>query len=116
MDEEKTQEFKHVHQFIVRATVFWDEPDHVEGTWMCVDTYPFFCHIYFLRKYSQFFSPVTSSESTQEARKRKRGDSGGQVDSEEDAKKKKRQSQRPNFFISIPITNTQVKIKCIFKN
>lgn len=70
----------------------------------------------FLRKCSQFFSPVTSSESTQEKRKRKRGNSGGRVDSEEDAKKKKRESQRPNYFISIPITNTQVRIKCILKN
>jgi len=32
------------------------------------------------------------------------------VDSEEDAemKKKKRESQRPNYFVSIPITDTQV--------
>lgn len=115
MDEEKTQEFRHFHQFNVRATVFWDEPDHVERTWMCVDSYLFF-HIFFLRIYSQFFSPVTSSESTQEKRKRKRGDSGGRVDSEEDAKKKKRESHRPNYFISIPITNTQVTIKCIIMN
>uniref|UniRef100_H3D040 A-kinase anchoring protein 7 n=1 Tax=Tetraodon nigroviridis TaxID=99883 RepID=H3D040_TETNG len=46
--------------------------------------------------------------SAQEKRKRKRGDSGGRVDSEEDAKKKKRESQRPNYFISVPITNTQI--------
>ncbi|CAG01793.1 unnamed protein product [Tetraodon nigroviridis] len=50
----------------------------------------------------------TSSGSAQEKRKRKRGDSGGRVDSEEDAKKKKRESQRPNYFISVPITNTQI--------
>ncbi|XP_027140027.1 A-kinase anchor protein 7 [Larimichthys crocea] len=51
-----------------------------------------------------------SSESTQTKRKRKRGDVGGRVDSEEDAekKKKKKESQRPNYFVSIPITNTQI--------
>ncbi|XP_051264549.1 A-kinase anchor protein 7 isoform X2 [Dicentrarchus labrax] len=51
-----------------------------------------------------------SQESTQKKRKRKRGDSGGRVDSEEDAekKKKKKESQRPNYFVSIPITNTQI--------
>ncbi|XP_035535015.1 A-kinase anchor protein 7-like [Morone saxatilis] len=51
-----------------------------------------------------------SQESTQRKRKRKRGDSGGRVDSEEDAekKKKKKESQRPNYFVSIPITNTQI--------
>ncbi|XP_074470923.1 A-kinase anchor protein 7 isoforms delta and gamma isoform X1 [Sebastes fasciatus] len=49
-------------------------------------------------------------ESTQKKRKRKRGDCGGRVDSEEDAekKKKKKEIQRPNYFISIPITNTQI--------
>uniref|UniRef100_A0A667ZZ48 Protein kinase A anchor protein nuclear localisation signal domain-containing protein n=1 Tax=Myripristis murdjan TaxID=586833 RepID=A0A667ZZ48_9TELE len=48
-------------------------------------------------------------QSTQKKRKRKRGDSGGRVDSEEDAeKKKKKVSQRPNYFVSIPITNTQI--------
>ncbi|XP_059211989.1 A-kinase anchor protein 7-like isoform X1 [Centropristis striata] len=52
----------------------------------------------------------SSSETTQKKRKRKRGDSGGRVDSEEDAdkKKKKKESQRPNYFVSIPITNTQI--------
>lgn len=54
------------------------------------------------------FSPVSSSDSTQEKRKRKIRDGGRRVDREEDAKKKKKQSQRPNYFISIPITNTQV--------
>ncbi|XP_049445549.1 A-kinase anchor protein 7-like isoform X1 [Epinephelus fuscoguttatus] len=51
-----------------------------------------------------------SSESAQKKRKRKRGDSGGKVDSEEDAekKKKKKESKRPNYFVSIPITNTQI--------
>ncbi|XP_026174347.1 A-kinase anchor protein 7 isoform X2 [Mastacembelus armatus] len=51
----------------------------------------------------------TNPESAQ--KKRKRGDSGGRVDSEEDGekKKKKKQSQRPNYFVSIPITNTQIK-------
>ncbi|XP_073348992.1 uncharacterized protein [Pagrus major] len=52
----------------------------------------------------------TSSESTEKKRKRKRGDSGGRVDSEEDSekKKKKKECQRPNYFVSIPITNTQI--------
>ncbi|XP_068610046.1 A-kinase anchor protein 7-like [Brachionichthys hirsutus] len=52
----------------------------------------------------------TSSESNQKKRKRKRGDAGGRVDSEEDADKKKpkKESQRPNYFLSIPITNTQI--------
>ncbi|XP_034383891.1 A-kinase anchor protein 7-like isoform X2 [Cyclopterus lumpus] len=52
----------------------------------------------------------SSSKSTQKERKRKRGDNGGRVDSEEDAemKKKKKESQRPNYFVSIPITNTQI--------
>uniref|UniRef100_UPI0037E93032 A-kinase anchor protein 7-like isoform X2 n=1 Tax=Semicossyphus pulcher TaxID=241346 RepID=UPI0037E93032 len=49
-----------------------------------------------------------SPQSTQ--KKRKRGHSGGRVDSEEDAEKikKKKESQRPNYFISIPITNKQI--------
>uniref|UniRef100_A0A3Q3X403 A-kinase anchor protein 7-like phosphoesterase domain-containing protein n=1 Tax=Mola mola TaxID=94237 RepID=A0A3Q3X403_MOLML len=61
-------------------------------------------------KYAYPFSSVPSSESTQKKRKRKRGDSGGRVDSEEVAEKKKtkRESQRPNYFISIPITNTEI--------
>lgn len=49
-------------------------------------------------------------ESNQKKRKRKR-DGGGRVDSEEDAewkKKKKKENQRPNYFISIPITNPQI--------
>ncbi|XP_034006421.1 A-kinase anchor protein 7 isoform X2 [Trematomus bernacchii] len=62
-------------------------------------------------------SPTTWKElgfsgpaSTQKKRKRKRGDIGGRVDSEEDAdkKKKKKECVRPNYFISIPITNTQI--------
>nr|XP_015803490.2 A-kinase anchor protein 7 isoform X2 [Nothobranchius furzeri] len=50
-------------------------------------------------------------ESSAKKRKRKRGDSGGRVDSEEDGdqKKKKKESQRPNYFVSIPITNIQIK-------
>ncbi|KAM7395593.1 hypothetical protein PAMA_007050 [Pampus argenteus] len=58
---------------------------------------------------------VTSQESTQKKRKRKRGDIGGRVDSEEDAdkKKKKKESQRPNYFVSIPITNTQISTAVI---
>ncbi|KAM6905770.1 uncharacterized protein akap7 [Lycodopsis pacificus] len=54
----------------------------------------------------------SNSESTQKERKRKRGDNGGRVDSEEDEEKKKKkkekESQRPNYFVSIPITNTQI--------
>ncbi|XP_044024583.1 A-kinase anchor protein 7-like isoform X2 [Siniperca chuatsi] len=51
-----------------------------------------------------------SPESTQKKRKRKRGDSVEQVGSEEDAekKKKKKENQRPNYFVSIPITNTEI--------
>ncbi|XP_032398962.1 A-kinase anchor protein 7 isoform X1 [Etheostoma spectabile] len=51
-----------------------------------------------------------SPESVQKKRKRKRGNSEGRVDSEEDAenKKKKKETMRPNYFISIPITNTQI--------
>ncbi|XP_034555850.1 A-kinase anchor protein 7-like isoform X2 [Notolabrus celidotus] len=51
-----------------------------------------------------------SPDSNEKKRKRKRGDSGGRVDSEEDAEKnkKKKESQRPNYFVSIPITNTQI--------
>ncbi|XP_028295088.1 A-kinase anchor protein 7 isoform X2 [Gouania willdenowi] len=43
-------------------------------------------------------------------KKRKRGDIGGRVDSEEDIekKKKKKEHQRPNYFVSIPITNNQI--------
>ncbi|TNN42390.1 A-kinase anchor protein 7 isoform gamma [Liparis tanakae] len=52
----------------------------------------------------------SKSAQTERERKRKRGDNGGRVDSEEDAemKKKKRESQRPNFFVSIPITDTRI--------
>lgn len=59
--------------------------------------------------YSFTCSPVPTSESNQKKRKRKR-DGGGRVDSEEDAekKKKKKESQRPNYFVSVPVTNTQV--------
>ncbi|XP_039637147.1 A-kinase anchor protein 7-like isoform X2 [Perca fluviatilis] len=51
----------------------------------------------------------SSPESIQK-RKRKRGDIEGRVDSEEDAenKKKKKETKRPNYFISIPITNSQI--------
>ncbi|XP_037541726.1 A-kinase anchor protein 7 isoform X2 [Nematolebias whitei] len=47
---------------------------------------------------------------SEKKRKRKR-DSGGRGDSEEDGdqKKKKKKSHRPNYFVSIPITNTQIK-------
>ncbi|XP_005449716.1 A-kinase anchor protein 7 isoform X3 [Oreochromis niloticus] len=55
-------------------------------------------------------SVVPSQESTKKKRKRKRGDNEGRVDSEDDGdkKKKKKESQRPNYFVSIPITNTQI--------
>lgn len=51
-----------------------------------------------------------SPDSNEKKRKRKRGDSGGRVDSEEDAekKKKKKESHRPNYFVSIPITNSEI--------
>ncbi|XP_069570558.1 A-kinase anchor protein 7-like isoform X4 [Brachyistius frenatus] len=53
---------------------------------------------------------LPDAESAERKRKRKRGDGGGRVDSEEDGdkKKKKKESQRPNYFVSIPITNTQI--------
>ncbi|XP_023808763.1 A-kinase anchoring protein 7 isoform X2 [Oryzias latipes] len=47
-------------------------------------------------------------EAAEKKRKRKRGD---RVDSEEDGdgkKKKREESKRPNYFLSIPITNTQI--------
>lgn len=56
-------------------------------------------------------SAVPTPGSEQKKRKRKR-DGGGRLDSEEDAvgkKKKKKGNQRPNYFISIPITNPQVE-------
>uniref|UniRef100_A0A672H4M3 Uncharacterized protein n=1 Tax=Salarias fasciatus TaxID=181472 RepID=A0A672H4M3_SALFA len=58
-----------------------------------------------------FFSAVTNSDAREKKRKRKRGECGGRVDSEEDGekKKKKKEYQRPNYFVSIPITNTQVQ-------
>ncbi|KAM8832810.1 A-kinase anchor protein 7 isoform 1-T1 [Spinachia spinachia] len=49
------------------------------------------------------------SSLTQKERKRRRGDRGGRVDSEEDAEmKKKKETQRPNYFVSIPITNAEI--------
>jgi hypothetical protein len=59
-----------------------------------------------------FFSfAVTESESSQKKMKRKLGDSGARVDSEEEKKTKKQKgSQRPNYFVSIPITNAQVSV------
>ncbi|XP_015250865.1 PREDICTED: A-kinase anchor protein 7 isoform gamma-like [Cyprinodon variegatus] len=49
-------------------------------------------------------------ETAEKKRKRKRGDSGVRLDSEEDVdQKKKKKSQRPNYFVSIPITNPQIK-------
>lgn len=57
-----------------------------------------------------FSSSKSAQTERKRERKRKRGDNGGRVDSEEDAemKKKKRESQRPNYFVSIPITDTQI--------
>ncbi|XP_030638460.1 A-kinase anchor protein 7 [Chanos chanos] len=52
----------------------------------------------------------TTSESSLK-KKRKRGESG-RVESEEDGekkKKKKKESYRPNYFVSIPITNQKIK-------
>ncbi|XP_056437122.1 A-kinase anchor protein 7 isoform X1 [Gadus chalcogrammus] len=52
---------------------------------------------------------LTESESSQKKMKRKLGDSGARVDSEEEKKTKKQKgSQRPNYFVSIPITNAQI--------
>ncbi|XP_051731098.1 A-kinase anchor protein 7-like isoform X2 [Ctenopharyngodon idella] len=50
-----------------------------------------------------------SSESS-EKKKRKRGDSS-RVESEEDGdkKKKKKEAARPNYFVSVPITNPEIK-------
>ncbi|CAL9692248.1 unnamed protein product [Knipowitschia caucasica] len=48
----------------------------------------------------------TNSDS--KLKKRKRG-AGWQADSEEDAsKKKQKESKRPNYFVSVPITNPQI--------
>ncbi|XP_056150530.1 A-kinase anchor protein 7 [Lampris incognitus] len=49
-----------------------------------------------------------SQESTQKKRKRKRGDNLGSEEDAEKKKKKKKESPRPNYFVSIPITNTQI--------
>ncbi|XP_059897076.1 A-kinase anchor protein 7 isoform X2 [Gadus macrocephalus] len=52
---------------------------------------------------------LTESESSQKKMKRKLGDCGARVDSEEEKKTKKQKgSQRPNYFVSIPITNAQI--------
>ncbi|XP_072297134.1 A-kinase anchor protein 7-like isoform X2 [Eucyclogobius newberryi] len=50
------------------------------------------------------------TNTDQRKTKRKRREIGGRVDSEEDAgqKKKKKESNRPNYFVSIPITNPQI--------
>ncbi|XP_057209590.1 A-kinase anchor protein 7-like isoform X2 [Triplophysa rosa] len=50
----------------------------------------------------------TSSQASVK-KKRKRGESG-RVESEEDGdKKKKKQTTRPNYFVSVPITNPKIK-------
>lgn len=43
--------------------------------------------------------------------KRKRGDSG-RVEDEEDGEEKKKETTRPNYFISVPITNPEVRAYC----
>lgn len=50
------------------------------------------------------------TDTNPKQKKRKRGEIGGRADSEEDAgkKKKKKESKRPNYFVSIPITNPQI--------
>ncbi|XP_056116557.1 A-kinase anchor protein 7-like isoform X3 [Rhinichthys klamathensis goyatoka] len=50
------------------------------------------------------------SESSVKKKKRKRGD-GSRVESEEDGEKKKKKEAvaRPNYFISVPITNPEIK-------
>ncbi|XP_050994982.1 A-kinase anchor protein 7 isoform X2 [Labeo rohita] len=51
-----------------------------------------------------------SSAESSVKKKRKRGDSG-RVESEEDddKKKKKKEAARPNYFVSVPITNPEIK-------
>ncbi|XP_043074908.1 A-kinase anchor protein 7-like isoform X2 [Puntigrus tetrazona] len=50
-----------------------------------------------------------SSAESSTKKKRKRGDSG-RVESEEDGdKKKKKEAARPNYFVSVPITNPEIK-------
>uniref|UniRef100_A0A8C6WJQ4 A-kinase anchor protein 7 n=1 Tax=Neogobius melanostomus TaxID=47308 RepID=A0A8C6WJQ4_9GOBI len=58
--------------------------------------------------YTIHILPVTNTDTKQ--KKRKRGEIGGRGDSEEDVgkKKKKKESKRPNYFVSIPITNQQI--------
>ncbi|XP_038149176.1 A-kinase anchor protein 7-like isoform X2 [Cyprinodon tularosa] len=54
--------------------------------------------------------PTLETAEKKRKRKRKRGDSGVRLDSEEDVdQKKKKKSQRPNYFVSIPINNPQIK-------
>lgn len=49
-----------------------------------------------------------SSAESSTKKKRKRGDSG-RVESEEDGEKKKKETARPNYFVSVPITNPEIK-------
>ncbi|XP_067241035.1 A-kinase anchor protein 7 isoform X2 [Chanodichthys erythropterus] len=51
-----------------------------------------------------------ASSKSSEKKKRKRGDSS-RVESEEDGdkKKKKKEAARPNYFVSVPITNPEIK-------
>ncbi|XP_016370072.1 A-kinase anchor protein 7-like [Sinocyclocheilus rhinocerous] len=50
-----------------------------------------------------------SSAESSVKKKRKRGD-GARVESEEDGeKKKKKETARPNYFVSVPITNPEIK-------
>ncbi|XP_016295256.1 A-kinase anchor protein 7-like [Sinocyclocheilus anshuiensis] len=49
-----------------------------------------------------------SSAESSVKKKRKRGDSA-RVESEEDGEKKKKETARPNYFVSVPITNPEIK-------
>lgn len=113
-EEETAQVRWYFGQFNVRASVFPGQSHRMETARMCVNSHYNPLIIPWITTWNvkfALFSLVSSPESTQKKRKRKRGDCGGRVDSEEDAekKKKKRESMRPNYFVSIPITNTQVR-------
>ncbi|KAJ8008995.1 hypothetical protein DPEC_G00084210 [Dallia pectoralis] len=54
------------------------------------------------------FTPVTNPEVNSKKKKRKRGESS-RLENEEDAdKKRKKETKRPNYFVSIPITNGKI--------
>lgn len=55
--------------------------------------------------------PSVNGSKSSVKKKRKRGESG-RVESEEDGdKKKKKQALRPNYFVSVPITNPKVRLE-----